>query len=137
MTSAFGGALLFTLVAVLVNLHQAGVRWIAVALGLYLVAVAVTVAVNVPLNDAIKAAGNPEAIRDLAVVRDRFHDTLGRVEPRTRGLLDRRIRFSRLGSRPLRALNRLTRCRRGWWRGDHPAAFAAGATGLAPSCAAG
>jgi uncharacterized membrane protein len=75
MTSAFGGALVFTLAAVLLNLNHAGLRWIVVALGLYLIAVVVTVAVNVPLNDAIKAAGNPDAVRDLAVVRDRFHET--------------------------------------------------------------
>jgi uncharacterized membrane protein len=44
-------------------------------LGLYLIAVVVTVAVNVPLNDALKAAGNPDRIRDLAGVRERFHET--------------------------------------------------------------
>ncbi len=74
MTSAFGGALLFTLAAVLLNLHHAGLPWIVAALGLYLVAVVVTVIVNVPLNDAIKAAGNPDHIRDLAAVRARFHE---------------------------------------------------------------
>jgi uncharacterized membrane protein len=35
----------------------------------------VTVIVNVPLNDAIKAAANPDHIRDLAAVRDRFRET--------------------------------------------------------------
>jgi hypothetical protein len=40
--------------------------WIAVALVLYLVALAVTIAVNVPLY-AVKAAGNPDRIADLAV----------------------------------------------------------------------
>jgi uncharacterized membrane protein len=34
MTSAFGGALLFTLAAVLLNLHHAGLPWIVAALGL-------------------------------------------------------------------------------------------------------
>jgi uncharacterized membrane protein len=31
--------------------------------------------VNVPLNDALKAAGNPDHIRDLASVREHFHET--------------------------------------------------------------
>jgi uncharacterized membrane protein len=75
MTTAFLGALLFTVAAVLLNLGRAGLPWIAVALALYVVAFLVTVAVNVPLNDAIKAAGNPDRIRDLAGVRERFHET--------------------------------------------------------------
>src|SRR4029077_16308856 len=75
MTSAFGGALLFTLAAVLLNLHHGGLPWIGAALWLFLAAVVVTVMVNVPLNDALKAAGNPDHIRDLAAVRDRFDET--------------------------------------------------------------
>jgi uncharacterized membrane protein len=75
MTSAFAGALLFTTAAVLTNLGRTALPWIAVALGLYLVAFVITVAVNVPLNDAIKAAGSPDQIRDLAGVRERFHET--------------------------------------------------------------
>lgn len=75
MTTAFVGALLLTAAAVLTNLGRAALPWIAVALGLYLVAVVVTVAVNVPLNDAIKAAGSPDHVRDLAGVRERFHET--------------------------------------------------------------
>ena len=75
MTTAFLGALLFTVAAVVLNLGRAGLPWIAVAFALYLVAFVVTVAVNVPLNDAIKAAGNPDHIRDLAGVRERFHET--------------------------------------------------------------
>jgi uncharacterized membrane protein len=75
MTSAFGGALLFTLAAVLLNLQHGGLPWIVAALGLYLAAVVVTITVNVPLNDAIKAAGNPDHTRNLAAVRDRFHET--------------------------------------------------------------
>jgi uncharacterized membrane protein len=75
MTTAFLGALLFTAAAVLTSLGRAGLPWVAVALGLYLIAFVVTVAVNVPLNDVIKAAGNPDHIRDLAGVRERFHET--------------------------------------------------------------
>jgi uncharacterized membrane protein len=38
------------------------------------VASVVTVAVHVPLNDAIKAAGDPGRIADLAAVRERFDE---------------------------------------------------------------
>ena len=34
--------------------------WVAPAFMLYLAAVVITLAVNVPLNDGIKAAGNPD-----------------------------------------------------------------------------
>jgi uncharacterized membrane protein len=60
---------------VLLNLGRAGLPWIAIAFAMYFVAFVVTVAVNVPLNDAIKAAGNPDHIHDLASVRERFHET--------------------------------------------------------------
>ena len=46
---------------------------IAAAFGLYLVAVIITVAVNVPLNDAIKAAGDPARI-DVTQVRAQFNE---------------------------------------------------------------
>ena len=75
MAGGFVGALLFTLAAAVTNLGRAALPWILAALGLYLVAFVITVAVNVPLNDAIKAAGNPDHIRDLATVRERFHET--------------------------------------------------------------
>lgn len=75
MTTAFLGALLFTAAGLVLNLGRAGLPWIALALALYAVAFLVTVTVNVPLNDAIKAAGNPDRIRDLAGVRERFHET--------------------------------------------------------------
>jgi uncharacterized membrane protein len=74
MTTAFLGALVFTVAAVPLNLGRAALPWTAVALALYVVAFVVTVAVNVPLNDAIKTAGNPDHIRDLAGVRERFHE---------------------------------------------------------------
>ena len=74
MTTAFLGALAFTVAAVLLNLGRAPLPWIAVALVLYAVAFLVTIAVNVPLNDAIKAAGDPDRIRNLAQVREHFHE---------------------------------------------------------------
>ena len=49
--------------------------WIVAAFALYLVVVVITMAVHVPLNDDIKAAGNPERIANLAAVRDNFHET--------------------------------------------------------------
>jgi uncharacterized membrane protein len=73
MTTAFAGALVFTLAAAITNRGTRPLPWIAAALGLYLVAVIVTVAVNVPLNDAIKAAGDPSRI-DVHQVRAQFHE---------------------------------------------------------------
>nr|WP_202437766.1 anthrone oxygenase family protein [Streptomyces sp. SID5910] len=46
--------------------------WLVAALVLYLVAFAVTGAVNVPLNDELERAGAPDSIGDLAAVRERF-----------------------------------------------------------------
>ena len=47
---------------------------------LYLVAVVITVAVNVlPLNDDLKAAGDPDRIADLAGVRQRFDEARWRA----------------------------------------------------------
>src|SRR3954452_22551513 len=74
MLTAFLGALVFTLADILTSLARDPLPWVAVAFGLYLIAVVITLAVNVPLNDAIKAAGDPERIADLAAVRERFHE---------------------------------------------------------------
>src|SRR5689334_9461996 len=71
MITAFGGALVLAAAAAVANRGTPAFPWIAVALGLYLVAVIVTMAVNVPLNDAIKAAGDPARI-DVAQVRAQF-----------------------------------------------------------------
>jgi uncharacterized membrane protein len=71
MITAFGGALVLTAAAALASRGTPAFGWIAVALGLYLVAVIVTVAVNVPLNDAIKAAGDPARV-DVTQVRAQF-----------------------------------------------------------------
>ena len=56
------------------NLGRSPLPWVAVATGLFLIAVVITIAVNVPLNDAIKAAGDPDRIGDLARVRDEFNE---------------------------------------------------------------
>jgi uncharacterized membrane protein len=75
MLGAFLGALVFTIAAVITNRGTSALMWIAVALGLYLIAFIVTMAVNVPLNNVIKNAGNPDHIKDLAAVRERFDET--------------------------------------------------------------
>jgi len=70
----FFGALVFTIVAAVAQLGQNPLPWIAAALVLYLVAFVITITINVPLNDAIKAAGDPDRIADLAAVRQRFNE---------------------------------------------------------------
>lgn len=75
MAGGFVGALLLTLAAALTNLGHDALPWILAALALYLVAVVITIAVNVPLNDALKSAGNPDRIADLARVREQFGET--------------------------------------------------------------
>jgi uncharacterized membrane protein len=74
MISAFGGAIVALVVATATSLGRPVLPWVAVALVLQLVAVVVTVAVNVPLNDAIKAAGDPGRTADPAAVRAAFHE---------------------------------------------------------------
>jgi uncharacterized membrane protein len=73
MITAFGGAFVLTLVAGIANRGTPALPPIAAAFGLYLVAVIITIAVNVPLNDAIKAAGDPARI-DVAQVRAQFNE---------------------------------------------------------------
>jgi uncharacterized membrane protein len=63
-----------TLLAALAHLGHDALPWIVAALVLYLAAFVITIAVNVPLNDAIKAAGDPDRISDLAGVRERFDE---------------------------------------------------------------
>ena len=70
----FFGALVFTIVAAIAHIGWDGLPWIVAALVLYLFALVITIAVNVPLNDGIKAAGDPERIADLAAVRKRFNE---------------------------------------------------------------
>jgi len=77
LAGGFVGALVFTALAAVLHLPadwRSVLPWIAVALVLYLAVVVITVGVNVPLNDAIKAAGDPDRIADLAMVRERFDE---------------------------------------------------------------
>lgn len=48
--------------------------WCAAAFALYLFVFVSTVRVNVPRNDALKAAGEPDAIADLGAVRKAFDE---------------------------------------------------------------
>ena len=69
--SSFFGALLLTAAAAFLN---PGKAWIIAAFVLSLAVVIITLAINVPLNDALKAAGDPDRISDLAAVRERFDE---------------------------------------------------------------
>lgn len=69
----FFGALIFTIVAAITHVGRAALPWIVAALVLYAITFVITIAINVPLNDAIKAAGDPGRI-DVAAVRERFNE---------------------------------------------------------------
>jgi uncharacterized membrane protein len=74
---AFFGALVLTGVATLLQVVDdtgSVLWWLVVAFTLYLAVVVITVAVHVPLNDRIKAAGDPDRI-DLAAVRADFQES--------------------------------------------------------------
>jgi uncharacterized membrane protein len=74
----FLGALLLTAAAMLLELRQPerpALPWLLLALVLYTAVVVVTVGINVPLNDEIKAAGHPDRIADLAAVRRDFDES--------------------------------------------------------------
>ena len=68
------GAVVLTVAAAALHLGDAAAPWIIAALVLYAGVVVITLAVNVPLNDAIKAAGDPDRISDLAAVREHFDE---------------------------------------------------------------
>jgi uncharacterized membrane protein len=76
MTTFFSGLVLPALaVALLVSDDERSVLpWAAAAFVLYLFVVVTTIAVNVPRNDGIKAAGRPDDIADLGAVRRRFDE---------------------------------------------------------------
>ncbi|ROT29502.1 DUF1772 domain-containing protein [Micromonospora sp. HM5-17] len=54
--------------------HRAPLPWVAGAFLLYLPVIVITLAVNVPRNDALKAAGDPDQIVDLGRVRRDFDE---------------------------------------------------------------
>jgi uncharacterized membrane protein len=61
----FGGALVFSVLAAVLH-HGAGRRWIVAGAVLYVLVLVVTMAVSVPLNDRLAAAGtaDPHAARE-------------------------------------------------------------------------
>ncbi|WP_067476133.1 anthrone oxygenase family protein [Nocardia amamiensis] len=68
----FLGTVGFTVLAAALHLgreHRGTLIWIVLALVLNVIAFAVTVGLNVPLNDQLAAAGDPASITDLAAVR--------------------------------------------------------------------
>jgi uncharacterized membrane protein len=75
---AFAGALVCTGLAALLQLGADGravLLWTLAALVLYGTVLAITFAINVPLNNQLDAAGAPDRIADLAAVRERFEAT--------------------------------------------------------------
>lgn len=68
----FGGALVFPIVAALLHRGRPALPWIAAGLIFYVLTLVVTMAVNVPLNNRLLAAGDPARIGDLAAVREQF-----------------------------------------------------------------
>ncbi|WP_446224048.1 anthrone oxygenase family protein [Nocardia sp. IBHARD005] len=71
----FMGTVGFTALAAVVHLgkdQRSTLIWIGIALALNVIAFAVTVGLNVPLNDALVAAGDPASIADTAAVRADF-----------------------------------------------------------------
>jgi uncharacterized membrane protein len=76
LTAFFGAPVLTGVAAVLAWSGDDGVlaAWLRAAFVLLLASVVVTVAVNVPLNDALKAAGDPDSITDLPGARRAFSE---------------------------------------------------------------
>ena len=68
----FGGAVVFAGAAVLLHLGRPGLPWIVAGLVLYVAVLAITLGINVPLNDRLAAAGDPATLADPAAVRAAF-----------------------------------------------------------------
>ncbi|MFE9702734.1 DUF1772 domain-containing protein [Streptomyces sp. NPDC005930] len=54
---------------------RSALPWLIAALALYLLAFVVTSGLNVPLNDQLAKAGDPDHIKDSAAVRENFEST--------------------------------------------------------------
>ena len=67
----FGGAVVFSILAVFLHLGRPGFPWIVAGLVLYVAVLVVTFRVNVPLNNALDAAG----LTDPAAARSAFEGT--------------------------------------------------------------
>ena len=76
--ASFFGAPVLTAVAAALHLRADGravLPWTVAAFALCAVTLIITIRVNVPLNEALAAAGSPDRIADLAEVRERFEAT--------------------------------------------------------------
>ena len=71
MAGGFVGALVLTVAATVLSLQRDPLPWLVAALALFVFTFMATIAVNVPLNDALKAV-DPDGDVDLAVVRREF-----------------------------------------------------------------
>ncbi|MDG4822549.1 DUF1772 domain-containing protein [Asanoa sp. WMMD1127] len=69
---AFGGAMVFTVVALALNTGDRTVWWIVAAAVLYAIQLGITFGINVPLNNALLAAGDPARMTDPHPVRVAF-----------------------------------------------------------------
>jgi uncharacterized membrane protein len=69
--ATFLGALAFTVVATVANRGHPAFPWVLAALVAYALAVAITAAVHVPLNDAIKAASIGD---NVSTIRAQFNE---------------------------------------------------------------
>lgn len=74
MGLGFLGAPVLTAVSLARTWGDVAAGWVATALVLHVVAMVVTARVHLPRNDALKAAGDPDSIADLAAVRRDFDE---------------------------------------------------------------
>ena len=72
---AFLGAAVLGVLAAVLHFGRAGFGWAVAGAVLYLASIVITGAVNIPLNNALDAAGDPSAAPDLASVREAFETT--------------------------------------------------------------
>lgn len=79
MITGFVGSLVLTIVAALTQLGRPALLWVVVALVLYVIVFGITIGINVPLNDAIKAAGLPDDPAALAAIRETFDEARWRA----------------------------------------------------------
>ncbi|MEO6087656.1 MAG: anthrone oxygenase family protein [Umezawaea sp.] len=73
--AAFLGAALLGALAAVLHFGHAGFGWVVAGAVVYLATIGITAAVNIPLNDALDAAGDPDRVADLAAVREHFEAT--------------------------------------------------------------
>jgi len=73
MAGGFLGAPALMAAAAVLTIGEDPFAWVVAALAAYAVVFGVTIAVNVPRNDALKAAGDPDAI-DVAAARAAFDE---------------------------------------------------------------